>query len=760
MKLTSVEVRDFRSIFADDVGGGLSLPIGDGATVLVGPNNCGKSNVLRAIAIALDPQRSIGTEDIPGPRPYAHPEITLDFHSDGSHEETRLALEAARAYEQSLGISAERTRAARGQVTLRVSFSPSADGIVRSDVIVTDDQRGPLTPEQSTAHVEALDSLRRTVEFVLISSGESIESVLAGNFRAILHNVVRERLAAEFESAETSRLSYISGLEESLLAPLRDRLLRDVAELFPEIDAIGLTPEVHTIERTLSNVAVSLDDVVTTPLAGKGTGVRGGLLVAMLSYLASGASRNLIFALEEPEAFLHPAAQEQLRDNLDLLATNAGITLLVTTHSPFILSRSPAGQIVCLVKDREGRTRISASAAGDADHAPLVGGLLREQTLEDLLKASSAVPPGIVGMLLVEGDGDRLCLELAARIVGRPDLLEGISIRPTGGTIPMALNAIVARAANPNLPLLILIDNDEPGRKLRALLTGETFLFSKKQIISYASLFPEGKWQQFPVEAEDLFPASLIERFVKIHGESIIDGSKKRPDDAFHYDLNQAAKRELEGFLSTETQPQDVSAWIELILRLRKQFGLEGTETADEIVAAAPTAAPSAVPNDGDALIVANGLDLAMYSRHGAIVMPSDQPVPESVTHVGFYSAGEISAIVPSVLAHHQRILIAPETADQLRQTGRPNDEVVARAIESLLEVTGPASDAQRLLVLTPPDDPRTIELDRPIRNTKVHNGRPLAWTVGNRTVSVASLRTAPSTTDELDARQHEEATA
>ena len=58
---------------------------------------------------------------------------------------------------------------------------------------------------------------------------------------------------------------------------------------------------------------------------------------------------------------------------------------------------------------------------------------------------------------------------------------------------------------------------------------------------------------------------------------------------------------------------------------------------------------------------------------------------------------------------------------------------------------------ACRLIVLTPPDDPRTITLDQPIRNTKVHNGRRLAWTVGNRTVPVASLRTAPRTTGELD---------
>ena len=47
-----------------------------------------------------------------------------------------------------------------------------------------------------------------------------------------------------------------------------------------------------------------------------------GLLVAMLSYLASNASHGMVFALEEPEAFLHPAAQGR---GLGALLTLAGL---------------------------------------------------------------------------------------------------------------------------------------------------------------------------------------------------------------------------------------------------------------------------------------------------------------------------------------------------------------------------------------------------------------------------------------------------
>lgn len=95
------------------------------------------------------------------------------------------------------------------------------------------------------------------------------------------------------------------------------------------------------MERTLSSVEVRLGDVITTGLSDKGTGVRGGVLVAMLQYLAEQSKRSLVLAVEEPEAFLHPGAQEAIRDELVALARRVDVTLLVTTHSPYVISRTP-----------------------------------------------------------------------------------------------------------------------------------------------------------------------------------------------------------------------------------------------------------------------------------------------------------------------------------------------------------------------------------------------------------------------------------
>ena len=104
------------------------------------------------------------------------------------------------------------------------------------------------------------------------------------------------------------------------------------------------------IEHTISQADVRLTDIASTDLEGKGTGIRGGLLVAMLKYISDESRRSLFLAVEEPETFLHPAAQEQIREDLQELGRRSDVTLLVTTHSPFVIPRGPEAQVISLAK--------------------------------------------------------------------------------------------------------------------------------------------------------------------------------------------------------------------------------------------------------------------------------------------------------------------------------------------------------------------------------------------------------------------------
>ena len=755
MRLTSIEIRDYRSLFADETGRSFRMDLGSGMNSVVGRNNCGKSNVLRAVSLALDPNHPLDALiDNPGPRPFAHPVITLRFAADGERAEEVELLRVADAYERDLGGSGN-TLASDGEVVLQVAFQPTPDGIRRRELLLTRDEHVPATPEQEQKLAAALAKLRAAVRFVLISSGESIESVLEGNFREILHSVVRERLQVEFDAAEESRGTYVKGLEERLLGPLRDRLAEDIGRMFPEIEGTHLSPDVPSIDMTLSKVGVSLDDLVSTPLSQKGTGVRGGVLVAMLSYLALNATRGMVFAVEEPEAFLHPAAQEDLREQLEQIAASRDVTLLVTSHSPHIVTTSTLGRVFCLAKDREGRTRVAQSAAGDAAHAPLIGDLFRERTLEELLTAATQLPASTKGVLLVEGEGDERSLRLAASVVGRSDLLEGLHIRPCGGTKKIVVTAVVSRAASP-LPTLVMLDNDGDGIRARDALTSSHLKFQNNStVMTLATMFPSGGDNpSFGWEIEDLYPPSFLEAFVAQNGESIIKGKKRRPaDDGWHYDFDQSAKELLGSYFEAETKPEHVGRLLDLILLIRAKLGFSPADaTAAEMIETAHAAdtSPPSRASGGAVLVIPDVAAFARANARNVLLLPVDQQLPDDLTHVGFYADAEIKPHIPRVVADYQALLIDASTIRQLRETGKQADLDIATILQESLDAGEPSGMTRRVLLLSEANSPNSLTLPAPVQNDIQVSGKPFAWTATAKVVRFDALAREPATTTEL----------
>lgn len=747
MQLRQVRVRDFRSVFADDLGAELTLDLGEGMNTLVGRNNCGKSNVARAIALALDPQAPFDpATDVPGPRPTSYPAVALTFDASEDSAEEDVLLDAALAYEQAVDPTGP-WHASSQRVVLEVRLLPAeGSGHRRLETLLTPSGARPTAIEHEAMLALAVERLRAAVRFVLISSGESLQSVLEGNFREILQSVIREQLSDHYERAEEARLEYIHGLQDDLLAPLRDRLRTVVQELFPEIDGVTLAPEVSQVDATLSHVGVTLHDVVDTPLTLKGTGVRGGVLVAMLRYLADNATRGMVFALEEPEAFLHPAAQEDMRDALERLADRSDVSVLVTTHSPFVISRSPRGRVFGLTKDRQGRTRVTSSAAGDEPHAPLVGELFREVTFEELLRRATELPEGKRAVLLVEGWGDLQYLELVCERVGRPDLIADLHIQPAGGCRKIVAQAVVARAASEELPVGVLVDNDEFGRQARNDLKSKFDFQPGKDLFSYADVFPKDE-RGYDYEAEDLFPPEIIASFVTEHGSGIIEGSWKRPDGHFHYDLDVGGKELLLAHLSAVVKPHHCERWVALLAHIRTGLGLGVPEAGD-----AP--GTDADGNGGrGVLVVADRAEHARYLRDFAVLLAPDRPLDPSVTHLAFYAEGEVKREVPRIRAQYGSLRCSPETVTQLRAAGTPNDQRVADLVEAwLAEEAVVAGSVHQLLLLSSTDAADALELPREIRNTKTTSGgKPMAWVVLQKLVPFDALAAAPPTTDELD---------
>lgn len=117
-------------------------------------------------------------------------------------------------------------------------------------------------------------------------------------------------------------------------------------------------PELRTI---LSSAQILVDDGVTGPIDSKGDGLRRAVVFAVLrSYVSlnqpgaiagkppEGPSDRHILLFEEPEIYLHPAAQHTLFEALRVFALRNHV--LITTHSPAFFGPNATDNFIRLSK--------------------------------------------------------------------------------------------------------------------------------------------------------------------------------------------------------------------------------------------------------------------------------------------------------------------------------------------------------------------------------------------------------------------------
>jgi ABC-type transport system involved in cytochrome c biogenesis ATPase subunit len=584
MKLSRLEVKNYRSLFHDYTSGkSFQMAVTDGVNAITGPNNAGKSNILRALALALDPDFEFDRRlDMPAVwDAWSKPVVTLTFQIPlaGAPSRERTLLKRLEDYEQQVK-PGTKTYASMGEVRLRVAIEQGQDskGVRRRTFVARGAGAKQLGYEDAVT-LAALDQFDRCLQFVMIRSGESLASLLQGRFREVLETVLREELRSEFEAAEKSRRDYIQALQNGVLTSLRERISGELADLFPEITAVELEPNVRSLEDTLTSMSVRVSDVALTDLADKGTGVRGGLIIAMLQHLATSSRRSILFAVEEPESFLHPAAQEALRGDLESLAARQDASVLITTHSPYVISRQPDAQVIAIRKDDEGRTVVHDQKRGHEPMQPALSGLFRNSLLAGFLDRAARAGSDEKAVLVVEGETDEAWICWAAQLAGRSDLLEGLTIEVAGGATAAVAQALLLQATSEN-PVAVLFDNDDDGKHCLGLMKGfneKTKVWGEgKRVFSYRMVLNPGD-HQFGYEAEDLWPDHLHAGFLAKadEAECLAEKTKRpKPLGGFHYGYTTQAKGLFSNHVLQAAKPSDCDAWIRLLELIRGGLGI------------------------------------------------------------------------------------------------------------------------------------------------------------------------------------------
>lgn len=492
MRLYSFNVENYRSIRKAQ-----KLELAN-LTILVGPNNEGKSNIVRAMVLGMRILRRasaglrlkrIGTplrdhaeylyaRDCPTDLQASRAKTTLEFEFEFSREElTEFASEIGVNLQTRLKIAL--VFDSRG-IDLRVRKQGSAGAILtqKSD-LVAKFIAGRLKLEYVPAVRTAQEALR------------AVENILEGELSTLEESVEYQHAVNEIQR---------------LQQPVLDRVARNVEAslkgFLPDVQAVSIAIPGEARRSALRrNCEFIVDDGNPTDISLKGDGVQSLAALSLIHYIAreSSSSGDLILAIEEPEAHLHPRAIHQLRQVFQDIAASQQV--IITTHSPILVERSKTTSNIVVETNR-------ARVAKDLQDLRKVLGV---RTSDNLVSAEL--------VLIVEGFSDYRIFSAVLSSMGATlerAIKDGVlAIEHLGGGTNLSYRLSEARSSLSGN--VVFLDNDDTGRDAIEKARSESLLLPTDSFLASV----HGRRNS---ELEDLLDQSLYAEMIKdTYGVNIHD---------------------------------------------------------------------------------------------------------------------------------------------------------------------------------------------------------------------------------------------
>lgn len=176
--------------------------------------------------------------------------------------------------------------------------------------------------------------------------------------------------------------------------------------------ASELSPEFKADPKWSGLFTLSLNSDDGIPVNKRGSGLRRMILVSFFRAeaerrLAEGTSRNIIYAIEEPETAQHPHNQKILLESFQDLAAEDGCQVLLSTHSPGFANYLPLDSFRFVSRQEDGSRRIEHGS---------------EDVFPRIAEALGVVPDNRVRVLVcVEGPSDVEALKHLSRALNHSD---------------------------------------------------------------------------------------------------------------------------------------------------------------------------------------------------------------------------------------------------------------------------------------------------------------------------------------------------
>ncbi len=447
--------------------------------VIVGPNNSGKSNLLRALMIALsvaaegdyqkaarrkstssyaygyEGQGYIWERDIPCSMKNKEDATTVFKLTFEFSEEEKAE------FSQKIGINLSKS--------LQMKFSLGKSRKYEYSIIMPGRAKAPMEKKMADIGLFIRSKLDyqyipcvRTSEF----TSEYFTQLLSKELQGLESNPEYQELYQKIRS-----------LQKPILRGLEDRLTNALKTFLPNVKRAQidmdylLSDSMVGIEKfRLRRTPISVDDGNLTSLDDKGDGVKSLAAISLVQSLSfeNATNKSLILCIEEPESHLHPEAIHSLRNVILELTEKAKVQVVISTHSPLLIDRDNPSHNVQIDDSHEVRACSSISE---------IRNLLGIRLTDNL--------DGLKRVVLVEGECDqiilsKLCCDLNSNLSEsiKKGSLEFVSV----GSCTKMDNQI--RLYNSLLiPSLVIFDSDQSGMQSRNKLISSKLKRSEEVLI-------------------------------------------------------------------------------------------------------------------------------------------------------------------------------------------------------------------------------------------------------------------------------------
>ena len=412
-RLAKLSIRNYRSI-GDPVV--INFPPGRVVT-LVGENNAGKSNIVKAISLLLGPTWPSNYE----------PE---DHEFFGRTRRNPIEIRAEFDREALFG-------GRFAEVVWRYNPFSEKEPVYYRGVTPHGEHTYIRSEDRDTCTAIVIDADRNLSYHLSYASRATFLSRLMHQFHKALlgEEQVKSRLEELFElvKGEFLKIPSFQGFLEELQSELAQMIGSMTHRLEVSFEAYNPVNFFHALrlQATEGGSPRTLDEM--------GTGERQVLAMAFAYAYARAFHGGILLVIEEPEAHLHPLAQEWLGRRLSAMA-RGGLQVLVTTHSPAFVNVLDLDGLV-VVRKINGTTRIvQPGTPGLVSQCIASGGPAGRVTAENILpfyaaNATREILEGFFSKLvvLVEGPTEKLALPVLLSKVGLEAEHEGIAFVSVGG---------------------------------------------------------------------------------------------------------------------------------------------------------------------------------------------------------------------------------------------------------------------------------------------------------------------------------------